>query len=443
MRDAAAAARALLHLVVLDEIQKLMADPLPQPRTGVPARIVARRADGEIRELAIVPGSHARAGHRRFAGDLVVDVEAVAARTEIGAGAAADAGLRELVPKAGEVKLRLSASTTDFHGGDSPLRMLERNGVRASDIFVVGGFRVLEQIAGAADDVLALIRHRLDVIAVIEFGHENIEAVLGMRRPADRDAKAVWRGRRVAGEADEDNLIAACLIVRIGESAAEDPVVAYHGAAVAGAHAKHDGRFDLRLAVREFRRFTVLKPEAVEHFALRKHKSFCRAHSVGVIQRYIRAGAYLCEFPGIFDEVGGEYLAAFLGVQLSIPVSSPFSVSLPSAYLTKSLGSPSRKDEINEGCSASSPGVYWNISRASCSSMVLSRRSGMWTGQTRSHSPQSVQRPARCIARTMWYIAFSDGLADRLIQRTRLAFSSAVVVGLTMKFVLSTTHSSQ
>ena len=95
--DAAPAADALDAVVVLvhvifEFVHEALAHPLHLFAPG----IVPGAMKGEQREHAAVPVAHANAG---FSLDLVLNVEAPAGRTNIGAGAAIDAGKGHLFPE--------------------------------------------------------------------------------------------------------------------------------------------------------------------------------------------------------------------------------------------------------------------------------------------------------------------------------------------------------
>src|SRR3990172_2200591 len=97
--DAASATGALMHPEIFVEILEFVVYPLPQPCAGVFARIVAGRVHREIRELAVVPGTHPLPLQRCLALNLVVDIKTMAGRAQECANAAADASARHFLPK--------------------------------------------------------------------------------------------------------------------------------------------------------------------------------------------------------------------------------------------------------------------------------------------------------------------------------------------------------
>src|SRR5512141_655378 len=99
LADATAATGALRHAEVLVEVLEFVAHALTQPCTLRFAGIVAGGVHGEVRELAVVPGTHTVTAQRRSAGVFVVDVEAVAGRAQVSAGTATDTGARQLFPQ--------------------------------------------------------------------------------------------------------------------------------------------------------------------------------------------------------------------------------------------------------------------------------------------------------------------------------------------------------
>src|SRR4030067_3541976 len=97
--DAATATGALMHPEIFVEILEFVVYPLSEPCAGVFARIVAGRVHREIRELAIVPGTHPLPLQRCLALNLVVDIKTMAGRGEGSAKGAGAAGARHFLPK--------------------------------------------------------------------------------------------------------------------------------------------------------------------------------------------------------------------------------------------------------------------------------------------------------------------------------------------------------
>jgi hypothetical protein len=97
--NAPSTADTLELIIGFDEVLEFVAEPLAEPGSLLRPGIVARGVHGKIGELTGVPGPDPISLKRGCGLQFIIDVKAMAGRTEISADAAADTAHRFFVPE--------------------------------------------------------------------------------------------------------------------------------------------------------------------------------------------------------------------------------------------------------------------------------------------------------------------------------------------------------